>query len=333
MLSAQFSAPDGQEPRDEFMRRIAAAKALPSIVELERMWFELHREMTETSKVVRFNADVKQLDGSAQPALVTRVGPFTATANGQYLRYDSASRSLTVLSRSLPPKFTSLARDLEQPSDGFVPAVVDPARGALIGMFADRPNVVERIQHGEAVNYVILAVGAIGVLVAVFQYIYLIIAQMSVNAQLRNLSRPSAANPLGRLLLAMKSEEGSDDSAEIIELKLSEAVLKEVPKLQRFQAFLRLAVAAGPLLGLVGTVIGMIITFHAITASGSSDPKLMAHGIGAAMIATVLGLGIAVPLLFMNAGLATLSRGLVQILDQQSTGLLAEILEKNREER
>jgi biopolymer transport protein ExbB len=326
MLSAQYTAPDGQEPRDEFMRRIAAAKALPSIVELERMWFELHREMTETSKVERFNANVKQLDGTAQPAVVTRVGPFTATANGQYLRYDSASRSVTVLPRSLPPSFMKLARDLEEPTEGFVTAVVDPARGALIGMFADRPNVVERIQHGEAVNYVIIAVGAIGVLVSLFQYIYLVIAQMRVNAQLRNLSQPSAANPLGRLLLAMKTEEGSDDSAEIIELKLSEAVLKEVPRLQRFQSFLRLAVAAGPLLGLVGTVIGMIITFHAITASGSSDPKLMAHGIGAAMIATVLGLGIAIPLLFLNQGMTALSNGVTRILDEQSQALLADEL-------
>ena len=107
-----------------------------------------------------------------------------------------------------------------------------------------------------------------------------------------------------------------------------EAVLREVPRLERFQAFLRLAVAAGPLLGLIGTVIGMIITFQSITESGSSDPKLMATGIGQAMIATVLGLGIAVPLLFVNAGLTAMSRQIVQILDEQSTGLLAESIEK-----
>ena len=113
-----------------------------------------------------------------------------------------------------------------------------------------------------------------------------------------------------------------------MELRISEAVLKEVPKVERFQAFLRLAVAAGPLLGLVGTVVGMIITFQSITESGSSDPKLMAHGIGAAMMATVLGLGIAIPLLFINAGLATMSRGVVQVLDEQSNGLLAEHIER-----
>ena len=58
---------------------------------------------------------------------------------------------------------------------------------------------------------------------------------------------------------------------------------------------------------------------------------LMAHGIGQAMIATVTGLGIAIPLLFVNAGLAGMSRGMVQILDEQSTGLLAERLERSRD--
>jgi biopolymer transport protein ExbB len=326
MLSAQFPPAEGQEGRDEFMRRIAGAKALPSIVELERMWFELHREMTESSKTVRFATNVKQADGTAQPATVTRIGPFTAVANGNYLTYDMTTRSLNSLQRALPPSMMGIARDLEEPSSGFVTAIVDPSRGALIGMFSERPSAIERIQHGEVVNYVILGVGVIGVLAAVFQYIYLIMAQISVNAQLRNLSSPSAGNPLGRLLLAMRAEEGTEDSAEIIELKLSEAVLKEVPRLQRFQAFLRLAVAAGPLLGLVGTVIGMIITFHAITTSGSSDPKLMAHGIGAAMIATVLGLGIAIPLLFLNQGMTALSNGVTRILDEQSQALLADEL-------
>jgi biopolymer transport protein ExbB len=106
--------------------------------------------------------------------------------------------------------------------------------------------------------------------------------------------------------------------------------MREVPKLERFQPLLRLVVAAGPLLGLVGTVIGMILTFQSITESGSSDPKLMANGIGTAMIATLLGLGIAVPMLFANALLNTLSRGVVQVLDEQSAGMLAEKLEKRK---
>jgi biopolymer transport protein ExbB len=119
-----------------------------------------------------------------------------------------------------------------------------------------------------------------------------------------------------------------EEDSEVVQLRISEAVLRELPALERFQDFLRLAVAAGPLLGLIGTVIGMIITFQSITESGSSDPKLMATGIGQAMIATVLGLGIAIPLLFANAGLGSLSDAVVQLLDERSTGLLAEHIER-----
>jgi biopolymer transport protein ExbB len=145
-------------------------------------------------------------------------------------------------------------------------------------------------------------VGVLGALLALFQYVYLVITRMSVVAQLRNLAKPTPNNPLGRVLLAFQGE-GKAANPEVAELVMSEAVLREMPRLLRFQAFVRLCIAAGPLLGLVGTVVGMIITFHAITATGSSDPKLMAQGIGQAMIATVLGLGIAIPLLFINFGL------------------------------
>jgi biopolymer transport protein ExbB len=148
---------------------------------------------------------------------------------------------------------------------------------------------------------------------------------------LRNLQSPKRGNPLGRVLLAFKGDTSKiEENPEAAELRISEAVMREIPKLERFQPLLRLVVAAGPLLGLVGTVMGMIMTFQSITESGSSDPKLMAGGIGAAMIATLLGLGIAVPMLFANALLNTLSRSIVQILDEQSTGILAENIEKRK---
>ena len=326
LLTVQFPAAEGEESREQLMRRIAAAKELPSFAELERMWFELQREMTENGKVRRFTADVKQPDGTVAPAEVVRVGPFTAVSDGNYLAYDPTQNQLSVMPRQLGPRRTGIAEDLQEATEGHVKALVDPSRGPLLGMVSERPNLVERIQHGEVVGYVIVLVGLIGALNALGQYIYLFITRASVAAQLRNLSNPNKNNPLGRVLLAFRGDGKEPSSAEVAELRLSEAVLREVPKLQRFQSFLRLLVAAGPLLGLVGTVIGMIITFHAITASGSSDPKLMAHGIGQAMIATVLGLGIAIPLLFLNQGLTALSNGITQILDEQSQALLADQL-------
>ncbi len=326
LLSAQF--PD----RDTFFADLGQAKVLPSIEKLERLWFEIQREMTESGQVVRFPTQIIDADGKPRDAEVVRVGSFTAMAGGQYLNYLPSVSKLGVLARQPGGEIGALAREVEEAEKGYVRAAVDPSRGVLLAMIVQRPDVMERIEKGEAVGYVIIVVGLIGVVLALYQTVFLARTRLAVARQLKQLDRLSDDNPLGRVLASVKTDPASIEAdAEVVELRVSEAVLREVPKLERFQPFLRLAVAAGPLLGLVGTVIGMIITFQSITESGSSDPRLMANGIGQAMIATVLGLGIAVPLLFFNAGLATLSRSVVQILDQQSTGLLAEILERNRE--
>jgi biopolymer transport protein ExbB len=325
MISVHF--PD----RVEFLRTLAGAKALPSIEELERLWFEMQREMTETGRVARFRAAVVAPEGESAEAEIVRIGPFIAMTDGAYLSYRPSSNALALLPRQPPGEFTGAAEDLFDAQSGYVEAVADPGRGGLLALYVERPTLLERIQAGEFVGYVIILVGVVGALLAAYQFVYLVNTRRSVARQLESLERPTADNPLGRVLLAFRGNPARiEEEAEVAELRISEAVLREVPKLERFQAFLRLAVAAGPLLGLIGTVIGMIITFQSITESGSSDPKLMAEGIGQAMIATVLGLGIAIPLLFVNAGLSALSRQVVQVLDEQSTGLLAESIESRR---
>jgi biopolymer transport protein ExbB len=327
LLSTQYSVPEGTEERSDFLRRLAAARALPSIYELERLWFELQQEMTDGGKVVAYETNVLGLDPAEPPTerKVVRIGPFTAVSDGEYLAYIPSRRSLSVLEGRMPGAFRAIARDLQNASDGagHVRAVVDPARGALLGLYVQRPGILQRIEEGEVVNYVIIAVGVIGALLALFQYGYLFVTWAAVRSQLRNIDEPKESNPLGRVLLVSRSAGGSGTAFDLSELRISEAILRELPKLERFQSFLRLAVAAGPLLGLIGTVVGMIVTFKAITATASSDPKLMASGIGQAMIATVLGLGIAIPLLFVNAGLTELSRRIIQVLDEQSQSLIA----------
>ena len=326
LLSAQYPG------RDAFFADLGKSKELPSIDKLERLWFEIQREMTESGQVVRFPVQIIDADGKPRDAEVVRIGSFISMSDGQYLNYLPSVGKLAVLPRQPGGELLAFAKEVGEAESGHVRAAVDPSRGVLLGMIVQRPGVIERIQKGESVGYVIITVGLIGFALAIWQAIYLIQTRMAVTRQLARLDRLSNDNPLGRVLASVKTDPSNiETDAEVVELRVSEAVLREVPKLERFQPFLRLAVAAGPLLGLVGTVIGMIITFQSITESGSSDPRLMANGIGQAMIATVLGLGIAVPLLFMNAGLATLSRGVVQILDEQSTGLLAETLERNRE--
>jgi biopolymer transport protein ExbB len=235
------------------------------------------------------------------------------------------------MARQPGPEFQDPAKNLEDAKSGYVRSVVDPTRGVMLAIYSLRPNLIERIQRGQAVGYIIIVVGAIGGLLALYQFGYLFSVRSKVKSQLKNIQQPTADNPLGRVLATFKGDAVQlEEDAEIVELRISEAVLKEMPKLERFQSFLRLAVSAGPLLGLIGTVVGMILTFQSITESGSSDPKLMAAGISQAMIATALGLGIAIPLLFANAWLTAISRSIMQILDEQSTGLLAGRMEDAR---
>jgi biopolymer transport protein ExbB len=331
LITSQFPARQGELWRDDFLRDFAAGRVTPSAAELERVWLEVQREMTASGQVARYQATVVQPGGAATQAEVVRIGPFNATSDGQFLAYLPTLRTLNVLPRQLPPELMEIGDRFERAMSGYEQAVVDFTRGVLLDLYVERPTLMERIELGEAIGYVIIVVGLLGVLAFIFQLIHLILVRMAVSRQLRNLDHPTANNPLGRVLLAFKGDKNRiEEDADVAELRITEAVLREVPRLERFQAFLRLSVAAGPLLGLIGTVVGMIITFQSITESGSSDPRLMATGIGQAMIATVLGLGIAIPLLFANALLNALSRGLVQILDEQSAGMLAESIERQR---
>lgn len=331
LITTQFPVPANQASRVDFLRRFAAGETTPMPDELERLWFEIHREMTAQGQVARYQSAVVQPSGESLASDVVRIGPFTATSNGQFLSYLPELQSLTVLPRQLPDEFMGISEDFSEATEGYETAVVDHTRGVLTALYVERPSWLERIELGEEVGYVIIIVGIAGTLAFFYQLFHLIMVRLAVGRQLSNLDNPKRDNPLGRVLLAFKGDPNRiEEDADVAELRISEAVLREVPRLERFQAFLRLAVAAGPLLGLIGTVVGMIITFQSITESGSSDPKLMATGIGQAMIATVLGLGIAIPLLFANALLNSLSRTVVQILDEQSAGMLAESIEKQR---
>jgi biopolymer transport protein ExbB len=322
MLSVQF--PD----RIALLDRLAQTKTMPPIEDLNRFWFEMQQEMTESGKAERFKATVVQPNGDGAEQDVVRVGPFVAISNGQFLSYDTGSKNFSVPPQQPPRSYRSTAAAYEAATTGYHQMVIDPSSGVLVQLFSERPTVLDRINQGGSVAYVILAVGFIGAVFALYQFVYLTVTSRKVKRQLANMSQLRADNPLGRVMLAFKGQEVPDvEDAEVVELRISEAVLKELPAIQRIQPFLKLVVASGPLLGLVGTVVGMIETFQVITESGSGDPKLMAAGIGRAMIATVLGLSIAIPTLFVNAALASRSRKLIHILDEQSTGLLAETLE------
>jgi biopolymer transport protein ExbB len=319
MVSAQF--PD----RGAFVADLAQRTELPSIESLERLWFEMQREMTESGRVVRFNATLVAADGSESTAPVVRVGPFTAIANGRFLGYLPDSRKLFELRRQPAGRYTSRARSLEQASGGYTAAVIDPTRGSLLATLVQAPDLGEQVRAGGLVGYVIIGLAIIGLAVAGYVFFTLTTVGRRVTAQKKQLDRPATDNPLGRVLKVYHDDPDTD--ADTLQLRLDEAVLREVPPLERGLSTIKILAAVGPLLGLLGTVTGMILTFRQITLFGTGDPQLMAGGISQALVTTVLGLVMAIPLVLLHSFLNARSKALVQVLEEESAGLIAEYAE------
>jgi len=316
--------------RSEFLSRLSSSKKLPETPELEQLWVELLQEMVQSGKVARFTAKVVKPDGSQSDQTVVRVGVFNAVSGGQFLVYDNRAEQLKVLVRQPASRYQSLAADLEKATSGTVPMAVDPSRGAILSLIVEAPSFLERIQQGGWVGYIIIALGAMGLAVVVLRFLYLQGVGRKIHAQLKR-AEPDKGNPLGRIMSAYRDDLALD--VETLGLKLDEAILKEVPALERGLSAIKIVAAVAPLLGLLGTVTGMIVTFQAITLLGTGDPKLMAGGISMALVTTVQGLCVAIPLVLLHGWLAGKSADLVQILDEQSAGMVAEHAERKRAAR
>mgnify|MGYP001815553984 CR=1 FL=1 len=315
LVSAQFPE------RAEWLDILAKSKQLPSITELERFWLLLQQEIDESGQVSRFTAEVTDTNGVTTPREVIRISVFNAIADGQYLHFHPDRTRFSVLSRQPGGQLQKRASSFASQTDGYAPMMIDPTRGGLLSMLTKTPTLTERVQQGGAIGYIILAIGLFGVTLVVLRLTGLGRVAAKMNRQLQEPAQASADNPLGRVLLA--AGDAGDRDIDAIELLLDEAILRETPALQRGLGLLKLLAGVAPLLGLLGTVTGMILTFQSITLFGTGDPKLMAGGISQALVTTVLGLMVAIPLLFSHTLLASRSRTLIQILDEQSAGLIA----------
>ena len=313
LLNIQF--PERLEQLDH----LTSTAQIPTVETLEQFWFALQEDMTASGQVSRFTAPVINQDGVQQDTSVTLVGPFVALADGQYLGYRSDVNSLQVLKQQ---PSTSLVADFLAQRDAFADLLVDPTRGTVLAQMQQTPTFMDRVHQGGVVGYVIMALGVLGLVLALLKLVWLFRISAQVERQANDLDHLRDDNPLGRILGVIGDDPKLED-LETLELKLDEAILRETPALDRGNALIKLFAAVAPLLGLLGTVTGMIVTFQAITLFGTSDPKLMAGGISQALVTTVQGLVVAIPLLFLHATLTARSRAVAQVLEQQSAGLIA----------
>jgi biopolymer transport protein ExbB len=325
MISAQFPE------RREKMQILAAADTLPSIDDIQSLWVLLQEEMTEAARITRFDSQVVHSDGTASARPVLRIGTFSAFSEGDFLRFVPETGELLVLSRQPASRYRNAAREFALHPGEITAITVDPSRGNLLGMLSYTPNLRERIEQGGMIGYITIALGIFGLAIAAWRGLYLGVQYLRIRKQLLHLASPRATNPLGRVLQSVQGVDLNDD--ELLQLKLDEAVLAELPALERGNNVLKLLAATAPLLGLLGTVTGMILTFQAISLFGSGDPKLMAGGISQALVTTVIGLVVAIPLLFCHSVIAYLSRTMVQRLDEQCAGVLARSAEQRERPR
>lgn len=317
LISAEFPG------RSSELAEVAQTDTLPTETQLRYLWMTLVQQITEQSKVSTFPANVAKADGSAEQRDITRIGPFVAFSDGRYLTYKPEQGQLAFLARQPAGSVLAAAKAVENAKgDGFTRGVIDPSLGTLLGLIVETPNVTERIQQGGSIGYLTLALGALAFVWGVFRWVTLSGTASTVKSQMRR-PKASRSNPLGRVLLAYESVQNKNDT-EAVASALDDAILKEIPKLESGLNLVKIVSSIAPLLGLLGTVIGMVITFQSITLFGAGDPQIMASGISIALMTTVIGLVVSIPLVILYAFASGAANRITQMLEEQAAGIIAE---------
>ncbi|MBE4425070.1 MotA/TolQ/ExbB proton channel family protein [Vibrio parahaemolyticus] len=311
--------------RDALLTKLAESKELPSTQELEAFWHTILQQVVVSGDTSTTQATVVYGEGKESVRDVTLVGEFNAIADGKYVIYVPQTGKFEELSRQPSKNITSQVAGFESAKGTYEPLFLDPSRGVILSLLVQSPTVQERIDQGGIVGYVILAMGAVGVIIALLCFLRLQIIGGKMRKQAKS-DTVIPGNPLGEVIQAYQDHKG--DNLEDLEAKLDEIILRNAPSIERFISSIKLFASVAPLLGLLGTVMGMIGTFQAITLFGTGDPKLMAGGISEALVTTMLGLVVAIPLLFLYTIVHSKGRRLVQTLEEQSAGFIARYQEK-----
>jgi biopolymer transport protein ExbB len=308
--------------RIEFLGDLAERKSLdlPTSAELERLWYEILNELNQSGKVKNYNTDILSKSGELVNRDIIRIGVFNSVSDGDYLNLVSEQNVLEYLAKQPEGSIRRSARKLQNNDIEYREVFIDPTRGSLLTKLIDRAGFFERINQGGFVGYIILIILALGIAMGVLQFLFLRKESQTVDNEL-NTGNYTESSTLGKLNTIYSKYKG--DNPEELEAQLEDVLARAAPALEKNLSIIKLLAAVAPLLGLLGTVIGMIETFQAITLFGTGDPKLMAGGISQALVTTMLGLIAAVPLLFIHNILDSRSRAITQIYEEQAIGYVA----------
>ena len=318
----QNSLVGAQNPeRNSLVERLASGDSTPTSADLRDLWLPLLDEMEQSGRVARFDAPVISAAGEETNRKVTRIGTFTALADGSYLRFLPESGKLLALARQPAGASAAEAVQFERAEIPLAPIAIDPSRGSILALIVQTPEMSERIAQGGIIGYLILIIGAVGLVLGATRFVKVMLTQRQVKAEVND---PNAnhGHTIGRLREVSVDPAFHGDSSALA-AKLDEVVAAAAEQLNRGLPTLAIFAAVSPLLGLLGTVTGMIETFQVITLFGAGDPRLMSGGISQALITTQLGLAVAIPLLLLHSFLQSRANALITTLDQTATDLFA----------
>lgn len=322
LISAQY--PGRNEFLDNFIARVSSDTEQVRVDEIERFWFYMQQELVESGRVVKYQGTVGLPSGEQETRTITRIGSFNAIANGDYLSYTGAVGHLQVLPRQPSADVVGRATALENAQSGILRVGIDPTGalgGSLMANLINFPTAAEQVRDNSGtIGFAIIGLGIIGVLVGLLRSFILTLVSAKVSAQIKS-GKANKNNPLGRVLLVAESNPNVD--TETLELKLGEAILQETPALERLLTMIKIISTIAPLMGLLGTVTGMIQVFQQITVYGAGDPTIMAGGISMALMTTVLGIVAAIPCILMHAWVKSKSDRIIHVLEEQATGIIA----------
>lgn len=315
--------------RTQFLSEVAQRRELPTVPELRKLWSALVTEIAESGRVVRFRSPVERSSGETEEREVVRLGVFNAVSDGLFLDWDGGRGpgALVELARQPSGHHASMASGLQQAGpDARVPMAVDFTRGQILRAVVQTKTPWERVREdGGPVGYVIIGIGLFGLALCAWKGLSLYLTGGRIARQRRS-GAFSENNPLGRVMAVYHTHPEAD--VETLEWRLDEAILRETAPIEKGLGFIRVLYVVAPLLGLLGTVVGMISTFQMITLFGTGDPRMMAGGISTALVTTVLGLIVAIPLTLLHSFLQGRAKALVQVLEEQAAGIIARIAER-----
>ncbi|MEH6533885.1 MAG: MotA/TolQ/ExbB proton channel family protein [Photobacterium frigidiphilum] len=304
--------------------QIVDAKALPSMVQLKGLWLGMVEQIEASAQLASVSVPFINADGHQANINAYRLGSMGLIGEQGYLAWNG-DRIVAKPYLKQPANGPVLSGLASMSQVGIMSVVVDPSRGVMLEQLANAPELKDRLEHGGVVGKVILGLLAIGAIITLFRGSKLFITRQQIKAQLKRPNEPGN-NPLGRVLQVYTKEQTR--SVEALELRLLEVIVDEQQELEKGLSMLKLLAALAPMLGLLGTVTGMIETFQVITQFGNGDPKVMAGGISTALVTTVLGLISAMPLLLAHNILSTQADAVRNILEKQGISLVAEQAEK-----